>query len=109
LLDFHIYGGSLFKISEGATPPFYLAQPTSYDYDAPLSEAGDITQKYLAIRQSISKYLTMPNVTIPMNQTKFAYGKISMTYVILLFCFSEISSKKFKILKIFDQIISKCR
>ena len=28
---------------------------TSYDYDAPLSEAGDITPKYLAIRDTISK------------------------------------------------------
>lgn len=29
--------------------------PTSYDYDAPLTEAGDITDKYIAIRQVISK------------------------------------------------------
>jgi len=73
------------EILKGATPPFYLAQPTSYDYDAPLSESGDITQKYLAIRKSISKYLPIPNVTVPFNQTKFAYGKIPMTYVIIRF------------------------
>lgn len=39
---------------KGADPP-YLMQPTSYDFDAPISEAGDITSKYLAIRQTVSK------------------------------------------------------
>lgn len=33
----------------------YQAQPTSYDYDAPLSEAGDLTEKYFAVRDVIRK------------------------------------------------------
>lgn len=33
----------------------YQAQPTSYDYDAPLSEAGDLTEKYFALRDVIRK------------------------------------------------------
>lgn len=33
----------------------YAAQPTSYDYDAPLSEAGDLTEKYFALRNVIQK------------------------------------------------------
>lgn len=33
----------------------YQAQPTSYDYDAPLSEAGDLTDKYFAVRDVIGK------------------------------------------------------
>lgn len=45
-----------FIFIKGADPPF-LAEPTSYDYDAPLSEPADITNKYLAIRDSISKVL----------------------------------------------------
>lgn len=36
----------------GANSP-YAAQPTSYDYVAPLSEAGDLTGKYFAIRDVI--------------------------------------------------------
>lgn len=32
----------------------YLPDITSYDYDAPLSEAGDPTPKYLAIRDAIA-------------------------------------------------------
>lgn len=31
----------------------YMPQPTSYDYDAPLSEAGDLTEKYFALREVI--------------------------------------------------------
>ena len=38
----------------GADPVFSVC-PTSYDYDAPLTEAGDITDKYLAIRNFTSQ------------------------------------------------------
>lgn len=31
----------------------YMPQPTSYDYDAPLSEAGDLTEKYFTLRKVI--------------------------------------------------------
>lgn len=34
---------------------FYQPDITSYDYDAPLSEAGDPTPKYFAIRDAIAK------------------------------------------------------
>lgn len=46
---------NFFGISVGANYAPYQAVPTSYDYDAPLTEAGDITDKYIAIRQVISK------------------------------------------------------
>lgn len=36
----------------------YAAQPTSYDYDAPLTEAGDLTEKYFAIREVIKMVQT---------------------------------------------------
>jgi len=38
----------------GADPVFKVC-PTSYDYDAPLTEAGDITDKYMAIRNFTSQ------------------------------------------------------
>lgn len=38
--------------TSGANAP-YSPQPTSYDYDAPLTEAGDLTDKYFAIRNVI--------------------------------------------------------
>lgn len=39
-------------MSSGANSP-YAPQPTSYDYDAPLTEAGDLTEKYFAIKEVI--------------------------------------------------------
>lgn len=33
----------------------YLPQITTYDYDAPLTEAGDPTPKYMAIKEVISQ------------------------------------------------------
>lgn len=79
-VNFYMFhGGTNFGFSNGADPT-YKVQPTSYDYDAPISEAGDITQKYLAIRESISKYMPLPKVNIPANQTKTAYGKVEMKW-----------------------------
>ncbi|KAA0722046.1 Beta-galactosidase [Triplophysa tibetana] len=37
----------------------YAPQPTSYDYDAPLTEAGDLTEKYFTIRDVIKMSLTV--------------------------------------------------
>uniref|UniRef100_A0A6Q2X3W3 Beta-galactosidase n=1 Tax=Esox lucius TaxID=8010 RepID=A0A6Q2X3W3_ESOLU len=45
-------GGTNFGYWNGANAP-YAPQPTSYDYDAPLTEAGDLTDKYFAIREVI--------------------------------------------------------
>lgn len=43
----------LIKPSGANTP--YAPQPTSYDFNAPLSEAGDLTEKYYAVREVIKK------------------------------------------------------
>ncbi|KAL3880342.1 hypothetical protein ACJMK2_032589 [Sinanodonta woodiana] len=74
-------GGTNFGFWNGAEYPPFKAIPTSYDYDAPLSEAGDITEKYVAIRQVISKYYPPPPIPIPPSTPKFAYGKITMNLV----------------------------
>jgi hypothetical protein len=36
----------------------YESDPTSYDYDAPISEASDVTYKYWQILEVIKKYRT---------------------------------------------------
>ncbi|TMS38621.1 hypothetical protein L596_005306 [Steinernema carpocapsae] len=56
---------------------------TSYDYTAPITEAGDITPKYLAIREWIG---SLPNWThtpleVPQNSTKSAYGPFNVTRI----------------------------
>ena len=51
-----VHGGTNFGLSTGATSPPFMPQVTSYDYDAPISEAGDLTAKYFALQQVILKY-----------------------------------------------------
>lgn len=40
-----------------------MPQPTSYDYDAPLSEAGDLTEKYFALREVIGM-VSVPRICL---------------------------------------------
>lgn len=44
-----------------------MPSPTSYDFDAPLSEAGDITHKYLVLRNIIKKVIKVINRTKTFN------------------------------------------
>ncbi|XP_070980340.1 beta-galactosidase-1-like protein [Oncorhynchus clarkii lewisi] len=54
---------------------------TSYDYNAPLSEAGDPTEKLLAIRDTISKFRDIPVGPMPPASPKMAYGFVTLTMV----------------------------
>ena len=62
----------------------FQPQPTSYDYDAPLSEAGDPTEKYFAIQDVVSKYIPIPPGPQPKPTEKTAYGKIYVSKVFTL-------------------------
>lgn len=72
------HGGTNFGLMNGANCDGHY-QPTvsSYDYDAPLSEAGDYTEKYDLFRQA----LTGKDVTeeLPPEQPKADYGCLSFT------------------------------
>ncbi|KAM9857244.1 beta-galactosidase [Aulostomus maculatus] len=70
-------GGTNFGYWNGANTP-YGPQPTSYDYNAPLSEAGDLTEKYFAIREVIKMYRKIPEGAIPPTTPKYAYGAVTM-------------------------------
>lgn len=70
-------GGTNFGYWNGANSP-YGAQPTSYDYDAPLSEAGDLTEKYFAIQKVIKMYRKIPEGLMPPSTPKYAYGRVAM-------------------------------
>ncbi|ESO84522.1 hypothetical protein LOTGIDRAFT_236200 [Lottia gigantea] len=74
-------GGTNFGYWNGANAPPYQPVPTSYDYDSPLNETGDITDKYIAIRQTISKYQKLPEMPIPPNTPKGNYGDTDMNFV----------------------------
>lgn len=57
-----LHGGTNFGLSNGANDKgVYRPTITSYDYDAPLDEAGHPTAKYHAFREVISKYAPVPD------------------------------------------------
>ncbi|XP_017111219.1 beta-galactosidase [Drosophila elegans] len=75
------YGGTNFGFTAGANeigPGNYMADITSYDYDAPMTEAGDPTPKYMALRRIIARYLPLPNQPVPGPVPKRAYGTVRL-------------------------------
>uniref|UniRef100_A0A667XVB3 Beta-galactosidase n=1 Tax=Myripristis murdjan TaxID=586833 RepID=A0A667XVB3_9TELE len=70
-------GGTNFEYWNGANSP-YAPQPTSYDYDAPLTEAGDLTEKYFAIKEVIKMHRKIPEGPVPPTTPKYAYGAVKM-------------------------------
>ena len=69
-ISFSLYmthGGTTFGHWGGANNPAYSAMCSSYDYDAPISEAGWTTEKFFLLRDLLKNYLpageTLPEVT----------------------------------------------
>lgn len=59
-ISFSLYmthGGTTFGHWGGANSPAYSAMCSSYDYDAPISEAGWTTPKYFMLRDLLAKYM----------------------------------------------------
>ncbi|KAA9089644.1 glycoside hydrolase family 35 protein [Microbacterium radiodurans] len=57
-----VHGGTNFGLTNGANDKGrYLPITTSYDYDAPLDEAGDPTAKFEAFREVIARYAPVPD------------------------------------------------
>ena len=61
------HGGTSFGFMSGSswTKNEFLPDVTSYDYDAPLDEAGHPTAKYYAYRSEIERYLGHPLPAVP--------------------------------------------
>ncbi|XP_022069269.1 beta-galactosidase-1-like protein [Acanthochromis polyacanthus] len=75
-------GGTNFGYWNGADHDTrFRSVVTSYDYDAPLTEAGDPTEKLLAIRDVISQFREVPSGPLPPATPKFAYGFVTMKKV----------------------------
>ncbi|KAK4817575.1 hypothetical protein QYF61_020241 [Mycteria americana] len=73
------HGGTNFAYWSGADfKDQYKPVTTSYDYDAPLSEAGDPTEKLFAIRTVISKFQPLPVGPMPPASPKYAYGWVAL-------------------------------
>ncbi|KAH9366334.1 hypothetical protein HPB48_006214 [Haemaphysalis longicornis] len=76
-VNFYMFhGGTNFAFTNGAIPS---PQPTSYDYGAPLTEAGDPTDTYFKIRDVVGRYLPLPNGTLPVPAPKLKLGPVELT------------------------------
>lgn len=75
------HGGTNFGFMNGANHVFgkYLSIVNSYDYDAPLSEAGDITKKYHKLRKVISKFAPVPDEPLPAASPKLQIEQVDIT------------------------------
>ncbi len=73
-------GGTNFGFTSGANHyDKFAPDVTSYDYDALLTECGDTTEKYYAVRKVISEETGIVPPDVPENRKKFAYGKVKLT------------------------------
>ena len=89
-INFYMFvGGTNFAFWNGAnneTGKNYAPTITSYDYDAPISESGDFTEKARAVRKVLEEFKLQPVdwPHIPDDPLKAAYGKVQMKEVITL-------------------------
>lgn len=73
-------GGTNFGFTSGANHyEKFTPDVTSYDYDAMLTECGDITPKYMAVREVIQKHTKGELPPVPENRKKLGYGKVALT------------------------------
>ena len=86
-VNFYMFhGGTNFGFLNGANDKgTYRATVTSYDYDSPLDEAGDPTEKFRRFRSIIGKYETVPEEEIPEPGAKLAPVSIEVTDRVPLF------------------------
>ena len=74
-----LIGGTNFGFTSGANHyEKFKPDVTSYDYDAPLTECGDVTPKYMALRQVIQKHTGKQLPPVPANRAKKAYGLVKL-------------------------------
>ncbi|MEU0659449.1 glycoside hydrolase family 35 protein [Streptomyces lavendulocolor] len=80
-VNFYMFhGGTNFGFTNGANDKHtYRPTVTSYDYDAPLDEAGDPTEKFTAFRDVIAKYAAVPAEPVPARAGKLAPATVTLT------------------------------
>lgn len=86
-VNFYMFhGGTNFGFMNGANDDGqYWPTITSYDYDAPLSEAGDPTDKFYAFREVIRRHEPIADAPVPRASAKKAYPGLRMVEQATLF------------------------
>lgn len=79
-MNFYMFhGGTNFGFLNGANcETKYEPTITSYDYSALLSEAGDITDNYLAVQRLLAEYEDVQEAPLPKPIPKKAYGSVQL-------------------------------
>lgn len=79
-VNFYMFhGGTNFGFYNGANyDEEYAPTITSYDYDCPLSETGDLTPKFYAVREVIAKHKDIGELVLPAPIPKMNYGTVHM-------------------------------
>lgn len=89
-LNFYMFeGGTNFGFMSGKNQGSSNADVTSYDYDAPLTEDGQITPKYELFKKIIMKYVPVSEVPLSTKIIRKEYGKISCVRRVDLFATLE--------------------
>lgn len=86
-VNFYMFhGGTNFGFYNGANyDEKYEPTITSYDYDCPISETGDITPKFHLVRNAIAKHFDIGELVLPKPIPKRKYGEVAMTNSLRLF------------------------
>lgn len=83
-VNFYMYhGGTNFGFMNGGNVDKGIYKPTitSYDYDAPLSESGEPTEKFFQIKEMIQKHAPKGRVPSSLPELPVAIGKVAYTEV----------------------------
>ncbi|MBN2643094.1 MAG: beta-galactosidase [Victivallales bacterium] len=82
-INFYMFhGGTNFGFTNGANGHYfsdYAATVTSYDFDSPLSECGDPTDKFYACQDVIKKYTENPRIAQIRPTKKVAPAQVKLT------------------------------
>jgi beta-galactosidase len=81
-----VHGGTTFGMMTGASQSTgaYRGNVTSYDYDAPIDEAGHPTPKFYAYRDVILKYTHRPELPVPAVAPVLVVPQFTLTRAISL-------------------------
>ncbi len=86
-LSFYMFhGGTNFGFMNGANYYDHLTPDvTSYDYGAPLTEDGQITEKYRCFQEIIGRYAPIPQVNFSTEIARRSYGTLAIKRKVGLF------------------------
>ncbi|MDE6726954.1 MAG: beta-galactosidase [Oscillospiraceae bacterium] len=89
-VSFYMFeGGTNFGFMSGRNSGAKNADVTSYDYDAPLTEDGRITEKYRLFRDIITKYRSLEPIPLTTDIKRKTYGEVGCNGKVGLFSILE--------------------